>query len=108
MKQIIVMLSFMVIGTCSVFGQNFEVRLVSCIGVSPASLDSKINRFERAEKGERHLNLTQWGLDANYFFRPDKKLSFFLGSGLKYSNNKSYPFPEIFAAASWFTTSSRF
>lgn len=86
MRQILVMLSFLVIGIDSVAGQNFEVRLISGIGISPSNFDSKTDWVEF----ENHSNLIPVGLDANYFFFPEKRLKFFAGTGLEYSNNSYF------------------
>ncbi|MBK8489466.1 MAG: hypothetical protein IPL49_00845 [Saprospirales bacterium] len=86
MRQILVILGFLVIGVVSVMGQNFEVRLISGIGISPSNLDSKSDWIEN----ENHSHLIPIGLDANYFFLPEKRINFFLGTGLEYANNSYF------------------
>lgn len=86
MRQILVMLSFLVVGVDATVGQNIEVRLISGIGISPSNLDSKSDWIEN----EIHSNLIPVGLDANYFFFPEKRLKLFFGTGLEYSNNSYF------------------
>ncbi|MBL7793693.1 MAG: hypothetical protein JNK77_15300 [Saprospiraceae bacterium] len=86
MRQILVILSFLVVGVDFMVGQNMEVRLISGIGISPSNIDSKTDWIEF----ENHSKLIPIGLDANYFFFPEKRLNFFLGTGLEYSNNSYF------------------
>lgn len=86
MRQILVILSFLVFGVDFMVGQNMEVRLISGIGISPSNIDSKTDWIEF----ENHSKLIPIGLDANYFFFPEKRLNFFLGTGLEYSNNSYF------------------
>lgn len=81
-----VILSFLFAGAGSAAGQNVELRLISGIGISPSNLDAKSDWIEN----EIHSNLIPIGLDANYFFFPEKRLKFFLGVGLEYSKNNYF------------------
>ncbi len=72
MRQILVMLSFLVFGVDFMVGQNIEVRLISGIGISPSNIDSKTDWIEF----ENHSKLIPIALDANYFFFPEKRLIF--------------------------------
>ncbi|MCB9284751.1 MAG: hypothetical protein H6563_11805 [Lewinellaceae bacterium] len=86
MRPIIAILTFLVVGAGSAVGQNFEVRLISGIGIAPSNLDSKSDWIEF----ENHSHLIPIGLDANYFFLPEKRINFFLGTGFEYSNNSYF------------------
>lgn len=86
MRQILVILGFLAIGAGSVAGQKVEIRLISGIGVSPSNVDSKSEWREN----EIHSNLIPIGLDANYFFFPEKRLKLFFGTGLEYSKNNYF------------------
>ncbi|MBK7338733.1 MAG: hypothetical protein IPJ00_22540 [Saprospirales bacterium] len=86
MRRILVILSFFLVGVCSVAGQNMEVRLISGIGISPSNIDSKSDWIEF----ENHSNLIPIGLDANYIFFPEKRLNFFVGTGLEYTSNRYF------------------
>ena len=86
MRQTLVILIFLLVGVCSVAGQNMEVRLISGIGISPSNLDSESDWIEF----ENHSHLIPIGLDVNYFIFSEKRLNFFFGAGLEYSNNRYF------------------
>jgi hypothetical protein len=86
MKQVLVILGFLIVGAGYVTGQNVEVRLFSGIGISTSDLDSKTDWLDK----ENHLYLIPTGFDANFFFFPKKRLSLFLGTGLEYSKDSYY------------------
>lgn len=86
MRQILAIFSFLLAGAGFLTGQNVEVRLLSGIGISPSNLDTKPDLIENGT----HSHLIPIGLDANYFFFPEKRLRLFLGAGLEYSRNNYF------------------
>ncbi|MFZ2901037.1 MAG: hypothetical protein WA004_20570 [Saprospiraceae bacterium] len=86
MRRILLVLGFLVVGAGFLAGQNVELRLLSGIGISPSNLDAESDWIEN----EIHSHLIPIGLDANYFFFPEKRLRLFLGAGLEYSRNNYF------------------
>lgn len=69
-----------------VYSQNFEFRLVSGLGISNETIDTKSD-WRLEESLSKSIPISA---DINYTINPDKRLGFSIGSGVTYTSNQYF------------------